>query len=215
MHGTNWIRRRLEGRKNSRTLLAGNRRKELAQHVTNGKGIRERVILYVDFSTIKQILANPVLYWNDSVTEARLPFQGRLDLEIKSRRMDQVENRTMSAVIWIPTILLQEKVKMRKRPNAWPGNYWICGLVKCGECVSTMNSGPTNAKAKQGILTLPSYNRYGRGALQPAPIASLTRCIRLLERDRSVLRHSPLQTKKAWRELRKSCQCGHEEEAGG
>jgi len=42
--------------------------------------------------------------------------------------------------------LVQEKVKMRKRPDAW-GNYGIfAGIVKCGECGSSMNQRVANAK---------------------------------------------------------------------
>ncbi len=57
--------------------------------------------------------------------------------------------------------LVHEKVKSRKRPDAW-GNYSIfAGLVKCGQCGSTLNIRRANQKGKDKIYTCSRYIKYG------------------------------------------------------
>lgn len=57
--------------------------------------------------------------------------------------------------------LVQEKVKSRQRPDAF-GNYSIfAGLVKCGECGSTLNIRKANQKGNDRIYTCSKYNKYG------------------------------------------------------
>ena len=57
--------------------------------------------------------------------------------------------------------IVQEKVKQRQRPDAW-GNYGMfAGLVKCGQCGSTMNIRRANQKSSARIFTCSTYNRFG------------------------------------------------------
>ena len=57
--------------------------------------------------------------------------------------------------------LVASKVKSRKRPDAW-GNYSIfAGLVKCGQCGSSMNIRRANQKGKDKIYTCSRYNKFG------------------------------------------------------
>lgn len=57
--------------------------------------------------------------------------------------------------------LVQEKVKNRKRPDAF-GNYSIfAGLLKCGQCSSTMNIRRAIQKGNERIYTCAKYNKYG------------------------------------------------------
>ena len=57
--------------------------------------------------------------------------------------------------------LIQEKVKERKRPDAF-GNFSIfAGLVKCGQCGNTLNIRRANQKGNEKIYTCSRYNKYG------------------------------------------------------
>jgi hypothetical protein len=57
--------------------------------------------------------------------------------------------------------LVQERVKIRKRPDAF-GNYSIfAGLVKCGQCGTPMNIRRANQKGSERIYTCAKYNKYG------------------------------------------------------
>ena len=57
--------------------------------------------------------------------------------------------------------LVQEKIRSRKRPDAW-GNYSLfAGILKCGQCGSALNIRRANQKGNAKIYTCSKYNKYG------------------------------------------------------
>ena len=76
---TAWIVQKTGGRENPRPLLV-EQEERLAQPCDQmGKGIRRKGYLYVGFFHNQADTRQSCLYWNDSVTESGLPFQGWLD----------------------------------------------------------------------------------------------------------------------------------------
>ncbi len=57
--------------------------------------------------------------------------------------------------------IVQEKVKSWKRPDAWDNFSLFAGLVKCGQCGSTLNIRWANQKGNERIYTCSRYNKYG------------------------------------------------------
>ena len=212
-HGTNWIRRRLEDEKIPAPCW-WNRKKGLRNHVTKWeKEYGEKGIYMWDFSTIKQIIANPVYIGTIASQKANYRFKVGWLGDKKPEEWIQVEN-VHEPLVDIDTYnLVQEKVKMRKRPDAW-GNYGIfAGLVKCGECGSTMNQRVANAKAKTRILTCAKYNKYGVAHCSQHRLELDTLYQIVLEQIRTCAALALADETKVMEELRKSSQCDSEEES--
>lgn len=160
-HGTNHIRRRLEEEKIPCPTW-WNRKRGLRNKVTkfeledpeNGRFVW-------DFTTIKEILANPVYIGTIASQKANYRFKTGWIGDKKPEEWICVENVHEPLIDRDTYELVQEKVKSRKRPDAW-GNYSIfAGLVKCGQCGSTMNIRRANQKGNARIFNCSRYNRYG------------------------------------------------------
>lgn len=160
-HGTNHIRRRLEEEKIPCPAW-WNRKRGLRNKVTkfeledpeNGRFVW-------DFTTIKEILSNPVYIGTIASQKANYRFKTGWIGDKKPEEWICVENVHEPLIDRDTYELVQEKVKSRKRPDAW-GNYSIfAGLVKCGQCGSTMNIRRANQKGSARIFTCSKYNRYG------------------------------------------------------
>jgi uncharacterized protein YheU (UPF0270 family) len=114
-----------------------------------------------DFTTIKEILANPVYVGSIASQKAVHKFKTGW---IRDKTPDEW---IVVADMHEPLLdreafdLIQEKVKARKRPDAF-GNFSIfAGLVKCGQCGNTMNIRRANQKGNERIYTCSRYNKYG------------------------------------------------------
>ena len=160
-HGPNYIRRRLEDEKIP-TPCWWNRKKGLRNHVTKWEKEDPENGRYIwDFTTIKEILINPAYLGSIASQKTYYRFKTGWLKDKKPEEWIVVENMHEPLVDADTYALVQEKVKTRKRADAF-GNYGIfAGLVKCGECGSTMNARVANNKAHNRILTCAKYNKYG------------------------------------------------------
>lgn len=114
-----------------------------------------------DFTTIQRILMNPV--YTGAVASQKIVYRFKAGV-IRKKKPEEwivVENMHEPIVDQETFDLVQQKIKSRKRPDAW-GNFGIfAGLLKCGQCGSSMNVRITNSKAKEKIFTCSKYNKYG------------------------------------------------------
>lgn len=160
-NGPNYIRRKLED-KQIPCPAWWNRKKGLRNKVTKfEREDPEKGRFIWDFTTIKEILYNPV--YIGSIASQKQVYKFKTGW-IKDKKPDEwilVENMHEPIISKEMFEQVQEKVKMRKRPDAF-GNYSIfAGLVKCGECGYSMNIRRANQKGKTKIYTCAKYNKFG------------------------------------------------------
>lgn len=159
--GTNHIRRRLEDEKIPCPTW-WNRQRGLRSKLTKFElADPENGRFMWDFTTIKEILSNPVYIGTIASQKANYRFKTGWINDKKPEDWICVEGVHEPLIDRDTFELVQDKVKSRKRPDAW-GNYSIfAGLVKCGQCGSTMNIRRANQKGNARIFTCSKYNRYG------------------------------------------------------
>ncbi len=160
-YGPNYIRRKLEDREIPCPAW-WNRQKGLRNKITKfERDDPERGHLIWDFTTIKEILQNPV--YIGAIASQKQVYRFKTGW-IKDKQPDDwliVENMHEPLVSREDFEMVREKVKNRKRPDAF-GNYSVfAGLVKCGQCGSTLNIRRANQKGNERIYTCSKYNRYG------------------------------------------------------
>ncbi len=160
-HGPNYIRRRMEDEEIP-TPTWWNRSKGLRNKITKFEIENpERGHFIWDFTTIKEILTNPVYIGAIASQKAHYKFKTGWIKDKKSDEWIIVEDMHEPIVDKETFEMVQGKVKGRKRPDAF-GNYGIfAGLVKCGQCGSSMNVRTANTKTHERIFTCSKYNRYG------------------------------------------------------
>ena len=160
-YGPNYIRRKLEDREIPCPAW-WNRKKGLRNKIT--KFERENPVtghLIWDFTTIKEMLQNPVYIGAIASQKQVYKFKTGWIKDKKPHEWLIVEDMHQPLVSRETFELVQEKVKSRKRPDAF-GNYSIfAGLVKCGQCSSTLNIRRANQKGNERIYTCAKYNKYG------------------------------------------------------
>ncbi len=159
--GPNYIRRKLEDEQIPCPTW-WNRQKGLRNVFSKFEKLDPETGRFIwDFSASQGILANPVYIGTIASQKSDYKFKvgwlGYKDPEdwivVENMHEPIVEREVFE--------LVQEKVKSRKRPDAW-GNYSIfAGLVKCGQCGSSLTIRRENQKGKDKIYTCSRYNKYG------------------------------------------------------
>lgn len=159
--GPNRIRRKLENEEIPCPAW-WNRQKGLRNHYSKfEKEDPERGKFIWDFTSIKGILTNPV--YTGAIASQKTFYRFKIGWMGDKKPDDWivVENVHEPLVDRDTFALVQKKIQSRKRPDAW-GNFSIfAGLVKCGQCGSTMNIRRANQKGSERIYTCSRYNKYG------------------------------------------------------
>lgn len=160
-NGPNYIRRKLEDEQIPCPTW-WNRQKGLRNIYSKFEKIDPENGRFIwDFTTIQDILANPVYIGTIASQKSEYKFKVGWLGEKDPEDWITVENMHEPLVDRDTYELVQNKVKSRKRPDAW-GNYSIfAGLVKCGQCGSSMNIRRANQKGNDKIYTCSRYNKYG------------------------------------------------------
>ena len=159
--GPNYIRRKLEDSEIPCPTW-WNRQKGLRNKFTKFElEDPERGRFIWDFTTIKEILQNPV--YIGAIASQKQVYRFKFGWMRDKKPQDWIIVEDMHEPLVSREIfdLVQEKVKIRKRPDAF-GNYSVfAGLVKCGHCNSSMNIRRANQKNNDRIYTCSKYNKYG------------------------------------------------------
>ena len=159
--GPNHIRRKLEEREVPCPTW-WNRQKGLRNVLTKFEKENPETGHFIwDFTTIKEILSNPV--YIGAIASQKSVYKFKTGW-IKGKQPHEwliVEDMHQPLVSRETFDMVQEKVKIRQRPDAF-GNFSIfAGLLKCGQCGSTMNIRRANTTTNERIYTCARYNKYG------------------------------------------------------
>ena len=139
-----------------------NRQKGLRNHFSKfEQEDPERGRFIWDFTAIQGILGNPV--YTGAIASQKTMYRFKIGWMGDKKPEDWivVENMHEPLVDRDTFDLVQEKIQSRKRPDAWGNFSLFAGLVKCGQCGSTMNIRRANAKGNERIYTCSRYNKYG------------------------------------------------------
>lgn len=160
-HGPNYIRRKMEDEEIPCPAW-WNRQKGLRNKFTKHEQENPQSGRFIwDFTTIKEILENPVYVGSIASQKSQYKFKMGWLRDKKPEEWITIEN-CHEPLIERPIFdLVQEKVKHRKRPDAW-GNYSIfAGILKCGQCGNSMNIRRANTNSNERIYTCSKYNKLG------------------------------------------------------
>ena len=210
--GPNRIRRRLEDEEIPCPAW-WNRQKGLRDHITKFERENpERRRFVWDFTTIKEILSNPV--YIGAIASQKVNYRFKIGWMGDKRREDWIIVEGMhEAIIDRDTYdIVQEKVKSRKRADAWGNFSLFAGLVKCGQCGSTMNIRRANQKGNERIYTCSRYNKYGKAHCTQHRIKYDTLYGIVLEQIRSCAEKALADEQEAADQLRENCQADEQAE---
>ena len=210
--GPNRIRRRLEDEEIPCPAW-WNRQKGLRDHITKFERENpERGRFVWDFTTIKEILSNPV--YIGAIASQKVNYRFKIGWMGDKRREDWIIVEGMhEAIIDRDTYdIVQEKVKSRKRADAWGNFSLFAGLVKCGQCGSTMNIRRANQKGNDRIYTCSRYNKYGKAHCTQHRIKYDTLYGIVLEQIRSCAEKALADEQEAADQLRENCQADEQAE---
>ena len=159
--GPNYIRRRLE-EKEIPCPAWWNRQKGLRNKTTKFELANPETGRFIwDFTTIQEILQNPVYIGAIASQKAVHKFKIGWIKDKKPYEWLIVEDMHEPIISREDFDMVQEKVKSRQRPDAW-GNYGIfAGLVKCGQCGSSICMRKTHTKNREYIFTCSKYTKFG------------------------------------------------------
>ena len=210
--GPNRIRRRLEDEEIPCPAW-WNRQKGLRDHITKfEREDPERGRFVWDFTTIKEILSNPV--YVGAIASQKVNYRFKIGWMGDKRREEWIIVEGMhEAIIDRDTYdIVQEKVKSRKRADAWGNFSLFAGLVKCGQCGSTMNIRRANQKGNDRIYTCSRYNKYGKAHCTQHRIKYDTLYSIVLEQIRSCAEKALADEQEAAEQLRENCQADEQAE---
>ena len=210
--GPNRIRRRLEDEEIPCPAW-WNRQKGLRDHITKfEREDPERGRFVWDFTTIKEILSNPV--YIGAIASQKVNYRFKIGWMGDKRREEWIIVEGMhEAIIDRDTYdIVQEKVKSRKRADAWGNFSLFAGLVKCGQCGSTMNIRRANQKGNDRIYTCSRYNKYGKAHCTQHRIKYDTLYSIVLEQIRSCAEKALADEQEAAEQLRENCQADEQAE---
>ena len=210
--GPNRIRRRLEDEEIPCPAW-WNRQKGLRDHMTKfEREDPERGRFVWDFTTIKEILSNPV--YIGAIASQKVNYRFKIGWMGDKRREEWIIVEGMhEAIIDRDTYdIVQEKVKSRKRADAWGNFSLFAGLVKCGQCGSTMNIRRANQKGNDRIYTCSRYNKYGKAHCTQHRIKYDTLYSIVLEQIRSCAEKALADEQEAAEQLRENCQADEQAE---
>ena len=204
--GPNHIRRRLEDERIPCPAW-WNRKKGIRNHVTKFEREDPENGKYIwDFTTIKEILSNPVYIGAIASQKVNYRFKVGWLGDKKPEEWIIVEGMHEPIIDRETFDLVQEKVKSRKRPNAEGKFSLFAGLLKCGQCGSTMRVRFTNQKERIRIYTCSKYNRYGVKHCTQHRVDYDVLYDIVLREIRSCARHALADEQGAIEELRESSQ---------
>ncbi len=159
--GTNYICRRLE-EEQIPCPTWWNRKKGLRNHLSKFEKIDPENGKFVwDFTSVQGILANPVYIGTIASQKIEYKFKVGWLGDKEPEDWITVENMHEPIIDRETYELAQEKIKSRKRPDAWGNFSLFAGLVKCGQCGSNMNIRQTNQKERIKIYSCSLYNKRG------------------------------------------------------
>lgn len=119
-----------------------------------------------DFTTIKEMLANPVYVGAIASQKTVYKFKTGWLRDKKPEEWIVVEDMHPPIVDRDTFDLVQEKVKTRKRPDAWGNFGMFAGLMQCGQCGKTMTIRYTNSskmrEKRSRYYSCARYNKYGK-----------------------------------------------------
>ena len=211
-YGPNHIRRRLE-EEEIPCPAWWNRQKGLRDHITKFERENpERGRFIWDFTTIKEILSNPV--YIGAIASQKVHYRFKIDWMGDKKREDWIIVEGMhEAIIDRDTYdIVQEKVRSRKRADAWGNFSLFAGLVKCGQCGSTMNIRRANQKGNERIYTCSRYNKYGKAHCTQHRIKYDTLYGIVLEQIRACAEKALADEQEAAAQLRENCQADEQAE---
>ena len=205
-YGPNHIRRRLE-EEEIPCPAWWNRQKGLRDHITKFERENPEHGRFIwDFTTIKEILSNPVYIGAIASQKTNYRFKIGWMGDKKPEEWIIVQG-VHEAIIDRDTYdIVQEKVKSRKRADAWGNFSLFAGLVKCGQCGSTMNIRRANQKGNDRIYTCSRYNKYGKAHCTQHRIKYETLYEIVLEQIRSCAQKALADEQEAAAQLRENCQ---------
>jgi len=211
-HGPNYIRRRLEDEEipapvwwNRKKGLRDKRSKFEIADPEHGRFIW-------DFTTIKEILSNPV--YVGVIASQKVVYRFKVGWLSDKKREDWIAVEGMhEPLIDRETYdIVQQKIKDRKRPDAWGNFSLFAGLVKCGQCGSALNIRTANAKSKEKIFTCSKYNKYGVAHCSQHRISYDALYSIVLEQIRECARAALADEQDAADQLKESCRAEEESE---
>ena len=204
--GPNHIRRRLEDERIPCPAW-WNRKKGLRNHITKFEREDPENGRYIwDFTTIKEILSNPVYIGAIASQKVNYRFKVGWLGDKKPEEWIIVEGMHEPIIDRETFDLVQEKVKSRKRPTSDGKFSLFAGLLKCGQCGSTMRVRLTNQKERIRIYSCSKYARYGVKHCTQHRIDYDVLYDIVLREIRSYARHALADERGAIEELRESSQ---------